>query len=587
MKPVITRRRIVITMFVVLALIALFVVRLVDIQVVRAAALNEQSSGKMSSPSTVYGVRGDISDRNGIILAQAQMRYNVTASPRNAKDFERTVDGKKVTVTPAQAASEIGRITGQFPNEIIDILNRALQENAESDFVYITKGVELATYRALDALDIPWLYFESAPSRVYPNGAVAGNLIGYVGSDGKPLAGLEQTANECVGSTDGQQTYERGADGIMIPGSNVVSKQAVNGGKLKLTIDADLQWYSQQVLAKQVKDQRGSWGIAVILEVKTGKLISVADYPSVDPNNVDGTADRFRGSLAFSAPYEPGSTMKSLTSGMLLDAGKASASSRVNAPYEITFPNGANFHDSGHHNPHLTLAGVMVESSNVGISKLADSLSPSVRYDYMTKYGLGSATNVNFLGESEGILRPSREWDNQTHYTTMFGQGFTATAVQMASAYQAIANGGVRIPVTLVDGCTKPNGDYVPAKTGDSVKVISPEAARGVVDMMENVASQGWLRDKFKIPGYRVAAKTGTAQQSNGQGGYSKSYIVTIAGMVPAGDPKYVILTTIADASLNSTAAVAPVFHDLAVQVLKHYRIQPSTSGASRLRLYY
>ncbi len=587
MRPVVTRRRIVITMVVVLALIALFVVRLVDIQVVRASALNGQSAGKMSSPSTVFGVRGDITDKNGTVLAQAEMRYNVTASPRNAKDFDRTVDGKKVTITPAQAAAEVGRITGQFPNQIIDILNAALRDNPESDFAYIIKGVDLETYRALDGLEIPWLYFESAPSRVYPNGAVAGNLIGYVGSDGKPQAGLEQTANVCVGSTDGEQTYERGADGIMIPGSNVVSKQAVNGGKLKLTIDADLQWFSQQVLAKQVKDQHGSWGIAVILEVKTGKLITVADYPSVDPNNIDGTLERFRGSLAFSAPYEPGSTMKSLTSGMLLDSGKANAASRVVAPYEITFPNGANFHDSGHHNAHLTLAGVMVESSNVGLSKLADRMSPAVRYDYMTKYGLGTATNVGFLGESDGILRPFQKWDNQTHYTTMFGQGFTATAVQMASAYQAIANGGVRLPVTLIEGCTKANGDYVLASKGDPVKVISPEAARGVVDMMENVATQGWLRKKLAIPGYRVAAKTGTAQQSNGQGGYSHKYIVTIGGMVPANDPQYVVLTTIADADLNSTAAVAPVFHDIAVQVLKNYRIEPKTSGAPFLRLYY
>ena len=137
MRPVVTRRRIVITMFVVLALIALFVVRLVDIQVVRASTLNGQSAGKMSSPSTVFGVRGDITDKNGTVLAQAEMRYNVTASPRNAKDFDRTVDGKKVTITPAQAAAEIGRITGQFPNQIIDILNAALRENAELSLIHI------------------------------------------------------------------------------------------------------------------------------------------------------------------------------------------------------------------------------------------------------------------------------------------------------------------------------------------------------------------------------------------------------------------------------------------------------------------
>jgi cell division protein FtsI (penicillin-binding protein 3) len=588
MRPIVTRRRIVITVAVVAIVLGVFVLRLIDIQVVRASALNAQSKGKMSSSSVVFGNRGDIVDRNGVVLAEAEMRYNITASPKNAKDFTRTVDGKKVTITPADAAVEIAQYTKQNPNDIINVLNQALQENSQADFAFIAKGVDLAAYKAIDALNIPWIYFESAPARVYPNGAVAGNLIGYVGSEGKPLAGLEQTENACVGAVDGEQTYERGAaDGVMIPGSKVVTKEAKNGGELVLTIDSDLQWYSQQLLAKQVQAQGGSWGIALVLEAKTGKLISVADYPSVDPNNVDGTASKFRGSYAFSAPYEPGSTMKALTAAMLLDTGKANAATRVNAPYRMTFPNGASFHDSGYHEANLTLAGVIVQSSNVGISLLGQNVSAGARYDYLKKFGLGSTSSVNFLAESAGILHPASEWDNQMTYQTMFGQGLGATAIQMASAYQTLANGGVRLPVSLIEGCKQPDGTLVKPKLADPIKVVSPTAARGVVDMLENVYSQGWLRDKLALPGYRIAAKTGTAEQSNGQGSYSGSYIVTLAGMVPAEDPQYIVLTTIADARLNSTAAVAPVFHDLIANVIKKFRIQPSKSGTPTLQLYY
>lgn len=193
MKPMATRRRIVVTVAIVAIVLAGFVLRLIDIQVVRASALNAQSKGKMSSSSVVFGNRGDITDRNGIVLAEAEMRYDITASPRNAKDFTRTVDGKTVTVTPAMAAVEIAEFTKQNPNDIINALNSALQENAESDFAYIAKKVNLAAFKGIEALKIPWVYFESNPSRVYPNGAVVGNLIGYVGSDGKPLAGLEET----------------------------------------------------------------------------------------------------------------------------------------------------------------------------------------------------------------------------------------------------------------------------------------------------------------------------------------------------------------------------------------------------------
>jgi cell division protein FtsI (penicillin-binding protein 3) len=588
MRPAVTRRRIVVTVAIITVLLVIFAMRLFDIQVVRASALNTQSRDKMSSPSKIFATRGDITDRKGVVLAQAQMRYDITASPRYAKEFKRTVDGKEVTISPTQAAIEIAGYTKQNPNDLINAINTALAEDPNSDFVYLAKSVDLATYKSISALDIPWVYFESSPSRIYPNGAVAGNLVGFVGSDGTPLAGLEQSEDKCLGAVDGEETYERGAiDGIMIPGSNVVSKQARNGGKLQLTIDSDIQWYTQQTLAKQARSQGAKWGLAVVLEVKTGKLVAVADYPSVDPNNVDGTADAYRGSYAFSAPYEPGSTMKALTAAMLLDQGKATASSRVYAPFSWTFPNGASFQDSGHHNPRQTLAGVIVNSSNVGISRLADSLSAATRYDYLKKFGLGAPTNVNFLGESSGILRPYQDWDNQTNYVTMFGQGLTLTAIQMASAYQAIGNGGVRLPVQLVETCTQADGTVVTPKLTDPVQVVSPKAARGVIDLLENVYSQGWLADRLRVPGYRIAAKTGTAQQSDGHGNYSGSFIVTLSGLIPANDPQYVVLTTMSDVRVNSTAAVAPVFHDLSTYLLRKDRIQPFTSGTPRFKLYY
>jgi cell division protein FtsI (penicillin-binding protein 3) len=588
MRPVVTLRRIVVTVALVAIMLAVFIIRLVDIQVVRASTLNTQSLGKMSIPSTVFSTRGDIVDRNGVVLAQAQMRYNITASPRNAQDFQRTVDGQKVTITPSQAAQEIAAITKQNPNDLITALNTALADNPNSDFAYLAKNVDLATFQAVKKLDIPWVYYESSPSRIYPNGAVAGNLVGYVGSDGTPLAGLEKTQNSCVGSIDGQETYERGAnDGVMIPGSNVVGKQAKDGGELVLTIDSDIQWFAQQSLAKAVQDQHGSWGLAVVMEVKTGRLVAVADYPSVDPNNVTGTAEKFRGSYAFSAPYEPGSTMKALSAAMLMDSKKGTISSPVVAPHKVRFPDGASFQDAEYNNPRMTLAGVVVNSSNVGIAKLLDVLNPETRYNYIKKFGLGSPTSVDFLAESEGIVHPWKEWDPQTNHVTTFGQGLTATAVQMASAYQTLGNGGVRLPVRLVDSCKQADGSVVTPKLPDPVQVVSPAAARSTVDILENVYTSGYLRKAIQIPGYRIAAKTGTAEQSNGQGGYSGSYIVTVAGLLPANDPQYVVLTTMADADLNSTFAIAPVFKSLSSYVLKKNRILPTLAGQPHLPLYY
>ncbi|NBX22974.1 MAG: penicillin-binding protein 2 [Microbacteriaceae bacterium] len=567
-------------MLIVVAFFAVVVVRLIDIQIVRAAEYDAASAGKMSLPATVFAPRGDITDANGIVLADAILKYDVTMSPRNAREFERGTGENMHKVSTEEAAMEIASITGQKPEDILGAISSSLTANPNADFAYVTRGVGVEQFRALNQLEIPWLYFEQIPSRAYPNGSVAGNLLGYVGSDGTALAGLELTQDSCLAGENGQETYERGADGVRIPGSTVTSVQAKQGSQLRLTIDSDLQWYAQQVLATQAQAQDARFGIAVVLEVKTGKLRAVADYPSVDPNNVDATPEQYRGSYAFAAPYEPGSTMKSLTAAMVVDTGMADHASRVEAPSLMEFANGARVKDSSDHDPNLTLQGVLVESSNVGMSLFGEGLSPDQRFSYMTKFGLGQPTAVGFLGESAGILYDPEQWDNQTYYNMFFGQGLAATAVQMAGAYQAIGNNGIRLPVRLVEECTSPDGAVTAPSLPESVRVVSASAAQEVTGMLEGVVTNGWLGPQLTIPGYRVAAKTGTAEMSAGDGTYSTSFIVSIAGLIPAEDPQYVVLVTLANPSSNSTAAVAPVIHDLMEQVVKQYRIQPSTSNS-------
>jgi cell division protein FtsI (penicillin-binding protein 3) len=583
-----TKRRTVLTMVLVLAIVAVFVVRLVDIQVVRAAAYDAESEGKRSIPTTIYASRGAITDENGKVLADSVMRYNVTVSPKNAKEFVRATDREDVTITPQQAAVEIGQVTGQKPADILKIIADALAKDPTSDFAYITKGVDVDAFRKLNALSIPWLFFEQAPGRTYPNGGVAGNLLGYVGQDGAAQAGLEYAQNECLSGVNGEETYQRGADGIRIPGSTVSSVTAQNGGTLKLTIDSDLQWYAQQILAKQVSAVGGKWGIAVVEEVKTGKLLAVADYPSLDPNNVSGSDPNYRGSQAFMAPYEPGSTIKPLTASMLLDSGLATPDSHVVAPSSIVFPNGAHVKDATAHATFpLTLTGVLQESSNVGITQLGEALAPERRFDYLQKYGFGSATNVNFTAESGGILHPYQDWDNQTYYNVMFGQGLATTAIQVASAYQALGNKGVRLPVQLVESCTKADGTVIKPDLPAPVKVVSPEAATTTVNMLENFVTQGWITKYVSIPGYRVAMKTGTAEQSDGSGGLSSAFVVSNLGVVPANDPQYVIAVTISSPQSNGSMACPPVFKDLATQVLKRYRVQPSPDSSPVMPIRY
>ena len=587
MKTRINRRRVAFSFVIIVIIAAFFVTRLIDIQVVGAAAFNRASSGKMSIPETLYGTRGDIVDSKGIVLATERMTYDVTVSPRNAKEFSRTTEVGEVTVTPQMAAKEIAAITGQSPDDIISTINDALTVNPNSDFAYVKKGADVDAFTQIKALEIPWIYFEPNPDRAYPNGAVAGNILGYVGSDGTPLAGLEMGSDECVGGVNGSQSYARGADGVRIPGSTVVSEAAKNGSTLRLTIDSDLQWFVQQSLASTASAENAKWGMTVVMEVETGRLLAVADYPSFDPNNIDAYAAEDRGSRAFTSPFEPGSTMKSLTAASILEAGLVTPTTPIYSPQNIEFDNGARFKDHGPHPSNLTLQGVLRWSSNSGIAQLGVLLDPERRYDSLVRFGVGEKTAVDFPGESAGLLRSWDQWDNQSFYTMFFGQGLTLTSIQMASAYAAIGNDGVRQPVSLIDSCVDHNGAVTQPSLPEPVRVISAETARTTVDMLENVVSHGWLKDYLTIPGYRIAAKTSTAEQSDGNGGYSDKYIVSLATLFPADDPKFVVLTSLASPDSNSSSSVVPDVNNVIKQIIKAREIQPSSGQPIDYPDYY
>lgn len=584
-------RRILLAAVVLVALVGVFVVRLVDLQVVRAAELSEEAEGRRSQSVTVYGARGDIVDRNGIVLADTVMRYDIAVSPKNAnagpivREQPDPVDAAKtvsVDVPLEQSAAELGAVLGLTAEQVQAIIADALAENPDSDFAYVAKLVDTETYEQVKALDIPWVVPWEHPSRYYPNGAVGGNLLGFVDPDGNAVAGVEYSEDECLAGQDGRYSYLHSLeDWVQIPGTEVVQQQAHDGGTLTLTIDSDLQWMVQRIAEAQVQAVGADWATVTVMEAKTGRLLAVADVPTVDPNTPSSTDSGNRGSRAFTAPFEPGSTFKALTAASVIDAGKADPVSQIIAPYRYLPPNGANVNDSTRHgDERLTLTGVLIESSNTGMSQFGERMSDQERYDDMRAFGLGESTEVGFPGEEPGDLHGGPEaWDNQTKYATMFGQGLTTTAVQIASVYQTIANGGVRMPVRLVDGC----GEDTPAQS-KGTQVISASAAQQTSAMLERVYLEGWLADKWEIPGYRVAAKTGTAQVPDGNGGYLSGYLVSVSGFAPADDPQFVVSVSIMNpVKMNSSAASAPVFQQVMSQVLKKYRTVPSGAPAPEL----
>lgn len=586
-------RRMLVAAVVLLALVGVFVVRLVDIQVVRAAELSEEAQGRRSTTVTEYGARGDIVDANGTVLADSVMRYDIAISPKNAGPIDREepdpTDPSKTTsveVPLPQIAAELGAVVGLSAEQVQGVIDAALAEDPEDDFEYLVKLVDTATYEKVRELDIPWVVPWEHPSRRYPNGAVAGNLLGFANTDGDALAGLELSEDECLAKEDGEYSYQHGLeDWVEIPGTQVVHQEARDGGTLHLTIDADLQWMVQRIAEAQVQAVGADWATVTVMEAKTGRLLAVADVPTVDPNDPAAIPEDDRGSRSFTAPFEPGSTFKALTAASVIDAGKADPLSEIVAGYQYLPPNGADITDSFFHEPTpYTLTGVLIDSSNAGMSMFGERLTDQQRYDYMRGFGLGEPTEVGFPAEEPGDLHGGpEEWDNQTKYATMFGQGLTTTAVQIASAYQTIANGGVRMPVRLVDGCVGEDGQ-LDAPESQGTQVISETAADQTSQMLERVYLEGWLADEWEIPGYRVAAKTGTAQVPDGNGGYLTGYLVSVSGFAPADDPEFVVSVSIMNpVKMNSSAASAPVFQEVMSQVLKKYRTVPSGAAAPEL----
>lgn len=568
----ISSRRMGVALLVIFLMAGLLVSRLVDVQVVRATELQEQSAEIRTTSEVIWASRGSIVDSFGNDLATDVDRYDVSADPRKVGDFRR--DGDVVTVMAAMA--EIALITGANADELLYAVN----SDPEAHFTYLVKSVSPEDRQALRELRNPWLQMDLVRERTYPFGPVTANLTGMLGTD-EPLAGVERKYDSCLRAINGTATYQKGADGIRLPGTTQLVEEPIHGGDVRLTIDSDLQWYVLQTLAEHGSNLGAQYGSAMVVRVEDGHVLAAADWPTFDPNDFSESPVEFMGARAFSSPYEPGSIMKSVGIAMLIDGGYTYSEDKIVAPgfYEV-YPGRYIKNFLVADDRQLTTAGVLHTSSNTGISVLADRMPKAEATRYLRNFGFGEVTGIDFLGESSGQVLPVDQVDVVTRYNQFFGQGISVTAAQMASSYQTLANDGVRVPLRLVDGCLTNDGEFVPEPVAEPVQVVSASAAQQTVRMMETIVSQGPLRNTLEVPGYRVAAKTGTAEIATSTG-YGDDRVISLAGMAPAENPEYVVLVSFykPQTSRVSTAA-APAFHEILSHVLKHYRVAPSTEPA-------
>ncbi|MBT5848282.1 MAG: penicillin-binding protein 2 [Micrococcales bacterium] len=555
-------------------IVAALGVRLVDFQVVKAAEIQEKSLASRSMTQTLQALRGDILDSSGQVLAKTVFRYDVNAAPKNVGPVFQTIDGVRTERSVDEIALELSQLLGVDYGEIM------IRLEGDSEYSNLAKTVNAETFNAIRDLDIPWIFFDQFEDRLYPMGAVAGNVLGFVGSDGTPLAGLERQYNTCLAGVDGQETFERSAEGVRIPTSNQTTQPTEDGGQLNLSIDANLQFFAQQVLADTVNELSATWASAIVVEVETGRILAAAEAPTVDPNDPAAVPAADRGSRIFQAAFEPGSIMKAVSASMVLDTGAADEYDTVPAPdrMNLDFDNEYIKDSFSHEDFTLSLAGVLRYSSNTGMTNFASQIPRETRYEYLKKFGFGSVSPLRFEGESSGILHPASQWDEMTNLVTTFGQGISVTSLQMAYAYQAIANGGVRLDPILVDSCLAADGSIAYAPNQGSTRVLSTASANLNLELMEKVVEFGGVGKTAVIPGYRVAGKTGTAETKSGSG-YGDEYAISFYGIAPAENPKFVVGVTIyRPEGVSNSSKATPPFKAIMQQALKHYRIPPSTT---------
>lgn len=585
------RRRTVAALAVILAVLCAFVLRLIDIQVVHADdhVAEGVNAGNLGTTQVLAGARGDITDARGTVLASSVMVYDSQLDPKLIQDFEDEPDPKrKPKMDWAEASTRIAGIVGVTEDEVRASVATALAANRESRYAKLVNGLSTEQYLALRDLKVDegLAYIATVPRsvRVYPNGAVAGSALGFLDGSGKARYGVERIQDKCLSPKNGEMTYLRGQGGVKIPGSEQITP-AVDGGTVQLTLDSDLNWYLQQMISEEAQHQGAKSGTVTVVEVKTGKIRAMAEWPALDPNNVDGVPASQWNSQIFTHTYEPGSTFKPITAATLLEEKAVTPETTVSAESRERFPNGANIGDAFSHPRYdYTLAGGLIDSSNVALSKFGTMVSPETRYEYLKKFGVGETTGVGWYLEEPGGVAPPQTWDNQTLYTTTFGQAFTVTPAQVVSAYQTLANDGERIGLSLVESCTDGDGTVHKIRT-ERERVVSAETASQVRRMLENVAVQGGLADAIAVPGYRIGTKTGTAQTPDGHGGYKSGvYETSIIGVAPIEDPQYVVMVTLDEPTrITSSAATASALQKALTQVLKTYRVAPSSQPMDEL----
>ncbi|MEX2973314.1 peptidoglycan D,D-transpeptidase FtsI family protein [Streptomyces sp. C184] len=579
----------------------IFVVRLFQVQAVDASAYAAKANENRYVPVKLAAERGAITDRNGVDLATTVDAYDITADPSLLAP-----DKTKVGDAPRRAAALLAPILGQDKAALARKLDQpkaryVLLARQQSPQVWkkikdLRARLDARAAAAPKSAPRPdvlvGIFADKHSRRLYPNKDLASGVLGFVGSNGKGGGGLEARLDKPLAGKDGKLVYAQ-SGGRRVPTGDTQEHPAVPGSDVELTLDRDIQWAAQKAITEQVARSRADRGYVVVQDSRTGEILALANAPGFDPNDIAKAEPEALGNAALSDAFEPGSTSKLMSLAAVLEEGVATPSTRVTVPNRLHRGDRLFADDVDHATWHLTLNGVLAKSSNIGTILAAGQLGRTqpeanrVLYSYLRRFGIGKPTGLGFPGETDGILAKPQKWNTSQQFTIPFGQGLSLNAVQAASVYSTIANGGERIAPSLVRGTTGPDGKFVAAPRPAKNRVVSRKTATTLATMLESVVDdEEGTGAKAKIDGYRVGGKTGTSNRVDPRTGRYHGYTASFAGFAPADKPRLTVYCAVQNPTAGSYfggQVCGPIYQQVMAFALKTLQVPPTGAKPPRL----
>jgi cell division protein FtsI (penicillin-binding protein 3) len=534
--------------------------RAIQLQVLQGDKLMRLGQRQHLKEWIVLPKRGAVFDRAGEPLALSMESQSVYVRPHRIEE-------------PEKLTQSLARILNIRPAEVRQKIT------ADKPFVWVRRQVSSAEAEKVQALNAEGLGMFYEPNRHYPQGQLAGQLIGFVGRDSEGLEGLELKYNEYVRGETGSSVTERDALGRRVLVQGVERLHIPPGSDIHLTLDTSIQHMAEKELEAAILKYRAKAGVVVVVEPFTGEVLAMANYPSFDPNQYAKQTAEQRRNRAVTDSFEPGSTFKTILAAAALEedvVGKDDLFYCEMGKYPFA---GKIIHDT---HPHgwLPFSKILQVSSNIGFTKVAEKLKKDRFFKYIEKFGFGEPTGIDVPGEVSGLLRKPDKWSAVDLATHGFGQGLSATPMQLVMAYAAVANGGFLMRPYVMRRAVSAKGEVVLENEPRVVRrVISQKTATLLASMLREVTTEGGTGMMANVDGFEVAGKTGTAQKADPvHGGYAaKKRVASFVGFVPANQPRLVALVLIDEPEVNVYGGVvaAPVFRNIAQGALRHLAVAP------------